>query len=72
MSKLPITDVTLRILDLSVANVRPEVSKYFLFSGTKIVRVRKAKGGGVGNENNDDEVAALGMVVRTGRDFFFF
>ncbi|CAG8441606.1 2748_t:CDS:10 [Diversispora eburnea] len=68
VSKLPITDGTLRILDLSVVNVRPEVSKYFLFSGTKIVRVRKAKGGGVnsnGDENNEEEVAALGMVVRT-------
>jgi hypothetical protein len=56
-------------LDLSVTNVRPEVSKFFLFSGTKIVRVRKAKGGRVnsnGDENNEAAAAALGMVVRTG------
>ncbi|CAG8790830.1 10225_t:CDS:2, partial [Acaulospora morrowiae] len=65
VSKLPITDASLNILDLSVTNVRPEVAKHFLFSGTKIVRVRKAKSNGVAS-GVDEEGKALAMVVRTG------
>ncbi|CAB4425371.1 unnamed protein product [Rhizophagus irregularis] len=65
VSKLPITDATLRMLDLTAANVRPEVSKHFLFCGTRIVRVRKAKSNGI-SDNNDDEGVALALVVRTG------
>ncbi|CAJ0643141.1 11436_t:CDS:10 [Entrophospora sp. SA101] len=71
VSKLPITDAALRLLDLSSANVIPEVAKHFLFAGTKIVRVRKQKIGvnSSGSDSNfmiDDESAALAMVVRTG------
>ena len=65
VSKLPITDATLRMLDLTAVNIRPEVSKHFLFCGTKIVRVRKAKSNGI-SDNNDDEGVALALVVRTG------
>ncbi|KAF0454787.1 P-type ATPase-like protein [Gigaspora margarita] len=70
VSKLPIDDTSLHILDLTTTNVRPEVAKHFLFSGTKIVRVRRAKSGitsssaDVGNTSDDD--GALAMVVRTG------
>jgi magnesium-transporting ATPase (P-type) len=66
VSKLPITDATLRMLDLTAVNVQPEVSKHFLFCGTRIVRVRKAKSNGV-SDNNDDEGVALALVVRTGK-----
>ncbi|CAG8505217.1 11733_t:CDS:10, partial [Scutellospora calospora] len=71
VSKLPIEDTSLHSLDLTTTNVRPEVSKHFLFSGTKIVRVRKVKNGiitssaDVGNISDDD--GALAMVVRTGK-----
>ncbi|SRR6266496_2900671 len=62
VSKLPITDASLSMMDLTAVNVRPEVAKHFLFCGTKIVRVRKSK------SNNDGiEEGALAMVVRTGR-----
>ncbi|CAG8551417.1 5269_t:CDS:10, partial [Dentiscutata erythropus] len=70
VSKLPIDDTSLHILDLTTTNVRPEVAKHFLFSGTKIVRVRRAKNGitsssaDAGNTSDDD--GALAMVVRTG------
>ncbi|CAG8531740.1 8564_t:CDS:10, partial [Racocetra fulgida] len=67
VSKLPIDDTSLNILDLTATNVRPEVAKHFLFSGTKIVRVRRAKNGAIsfsadaGNISDDD--GALAMVV---------
>ncbi|CAG8502981.1 984_t:CDS:10, partial [Cetraspora pellucida] len=68
VSKLPIDDTSLNILDLTSTNVRPEVAKHFLFSGTKIVRVRRAKNSmmsfsaDAGNISDDD--GALAMVVR--------
>ncbi|CAI2162186.1 8461_t:CDS:10 [Funneliformis geosporum] len=63
VSKLPITDASLRMMDLTAVNVRPEIAKHFLFCGTKIVRVRKTKSNIDGIE---DEGSALAMVVRTG------
>ncbi|RIA92920.1 hypothetical protein C1645_819991 [Glomus cerebriforme] len=66
VSKLPITDATLHKMDLTAVNVQPEVSKHFLFSGTKIVRVRRAKNNAISFDNNDDEGVALALVVRTG------
>ncbi|CAG8497858.1 26767_t:CDS:10 [Racocetra persica] len=68
VSKLPIDDTSLNILDLTATNVRPEIAKHFLFSGTKIVRVRRVKNGTIpfsadaGNISDDD--GALAMVVR--------
>ena len=53
-------------MDLTAVNIRPEIAKHFLFCGTKIVRVRKAKNN-VDSDNNDDEGVALAMVVRTGK-----
>ncbi|KAI8077803.1 P-type ATPase-like protein [Halteromyces radiatus] len=55
VSKLPMVDVTLRKLDLSGPTIPAEVTKHFLFNGTKVVRVR--------SENN---ISATAMVVRTG------
>ncbi|CAG8797263.1 16074_t:CDS:10, partial [Gigaspora margarita] len=72
VSKLPIDDTSLHILDLTTTNVRPEVAKHFLFSGTKIVRVRRAKSGitsssaDVGNTSDDDgALAMVGSLIRS-------
>ncbi|CAG8503949.1 12192_t:CDS:10 [Ambispora gerdemannii] len=77
VSKLPITDTALRKLDFSSPNFSPDDLKYILFSGTKIVRVRRARNGNGSNGafNNsssnidasaEDEGTALAMAVRTG------
>ncbi|RUS13928.1 hypothetical protein BC937DRAFT_94588 [Endogone sp. FLAS-F59071] len=74
VSKLPVTDTALRCMDLSAANIPADVAKHFLFSGTKIVRVRTQSGGikgaklgELGNEEAEAEDSmAIAMVVRTG------
>lgn len=54
VSKLPCTrNEILHLLSLTTT-ISPELAKHFLFSGTKIVRVRRTAG------------AAIAMVVRTG------
>lgn len=60
VSKVPATDESLRLLDLSATSIHPDVAKHFLFSGTKIVRARRPQDG------QDDEAVALALVVRTG------
>lgn len=60
VSKIPTTEETLELLDLSTASVHPDVAKHMLSSGTKIVRARRPQQG------KDDEGAALALVVRTG------
>ena len=60
VSKTPLTDDALRNLDLCAPSVHPEVAKHFLFSGTKIIRVRRPQDVG------DDEAVALAIVMRTG------
>ncbi|KAK6433634.1 hypothetical protein LTR95_010188 [Oleoguttula sp. CCFEE 5521] len=60
VSKSPITDETLELLDLAALNIHPEVAKHMLFSGTKIVRARRPQ------DDKNDEAAALALVVRTG------
>ena len=58
VSKLPCTrNEVLRLLSLTTI-ISPEVAKHFLFSGTKIVRVRRGL--------EKDAGAAVAMVVRTG------
>jgi cation-transporting P-type ATPase 13A2 len=58
VSKLPCTrNEVLHLLSLTTT-ISPELAKHFLFSGTKIVRVRR------GTEK--DAGAAVAMVVRTG------
>lgn len=58
VSKLPCTrNEVLHLLSLTTT-ISPELAKHFLFSGTKIVRVRR------GTEK--DAGAAIAMVVRTG------
>lgn len=60
VSKFPATDEALYLLDLSASDIHPDVSKHFLFSGTRIIRARRPQDG------QDQEAVALGIVVRTG------
>ncbi|EWC45057.1 hypothetical protein DRE_06196 [Drechslerella stenobrocha 248] len=60
VSKVPCTDEALQELDLGASSVKPALSKYFLFCGTKIIRARRPQ------EGEDDEAVALALVVRTG------
>ncbi|CAJ2507776.1 Uu.00g089620.m01.CDS01 [Anthostomella pinea] len=60
VSKIPATDETLEIMNLSGSTVSPDAARHFLFCGTKIVRARRPQ------ENTDEEAVALAMVVRTG------
>ena len=60
VTKVPATDDSLHLLDLSANSINPQVTKHFLFSGTKIIRARRPQDG------HDDEAVALAIVVRTG------
>lgn len=60
MTKVPATDDSLHLLDLSANSINPQATKHFLFSGTKIIRARRPQDG------HDDEAVALAIVVRTG------
>ncbi len=60
VSKVPTTNGSLLLLNLSATSFNPEVAKHFLFSGTKIIRARRPQDG------QDDEAVALAIVVRTG------
>jgi cation-transporting ATPase 13A2 len=61
VSKLPVSNQSLDLLDLSASAVHPEIARSMLFSGTKIIRARRPH-----EDHVDDEAAALAMVVRTG------
>ncbi|KAJ4331523.1 hypothetical protein N0V87_009104 [Didymella glomerata] len=61
VSKIPVSNHSLDLLDLSASAVHPEVARHMLFSGTKIIRARRPH-----EDHDDDEAAALAMVVRTG------
>lgn len=60
VTKIPATNETLSLLNLSAASIDSGVAKHFLFSGTKIIRARRPQ------EGQDDEAIALAAVVRTG------
>ena len=60
VSKTPVTEDVLELLDASATSVHPSVAKHVLFDGTKIIRVRRPHG------NADEEAVALAMVLRTG------
>ncbi|KAI9248797.1 hypothetical protein BDA99DRAFT_445940 [Phascolomyces articulosus] len=57
VSKLPATDIIVRKMDLSGPTIPAEITKHFLFMGTKVVRVRS---------NSSVSTAAVALVVRTG------
>lgn len=56
VSKVPINDPTLKKMNLSSSSIPAEISKHFLFMGTKMVRVR----------GGDNISTATAIVVRTG------
>lgn len=60
VSKTPVTNEALDLLDLSASTMHPEVAKHVLFCGTKIIRARRP------HDDTDDEAAALAMVIRVG------
>ncbi|KAI4196512.1 MAG: hypothetical protein LQ348_002295 [Seirophora lacunosa] len=60
VSKIPVTNESLRTLDLKSSTIPPEAARYFLFSGTRIIRARRPQDG------KDDEAVALAIVARTG------
>ncbi|CAN6655068.1 vacuolar cation-transporting ATPase Ypk9p [Trichomonascus vanleenenianus] len=73
VTKLPATDETFAKLTSHSgdSNVAPEVAKHFLYSGTKIIRVRRPtrddiNGEDVDMDEDDAYDVALAVVVRTG------
>ncbi|KAJ1026343.1 hypothetical protein NDA16_002430 [Ustilago loliicola] len=60
VSKVPLTTPSMVGLHAAGTDVTPELAKHFLFSGTRIIRIR---GSGSGDKN---EAGAKAMVVRTG------
>ncbi|KAI9826875.1 MAG: hypothetical protein M1832_005814 [Thelocarpon impressellum] len=60
VSKVPATDESLQLLNLSASSILPDLARHFLFSGTKIVRARRP------HDDKDDEAFGLAMVLRTG------
>lgn len=61
VSKIPMTEEVLDLLDLSASTIHPEIARHMLFSGTKIIRARRPH-----EDDTDEEAAALAMVIRTG------
>ncbi|KAF9915959.1 hypothetical protein BX616_004966 [Lobosporangium transversale] len=73
VSKIPITEQALQLLDLSMANIPSDLARYFLFSGTKIVRARpgtvapaKVLRPEDAEHGMSQPARGLAMVVRTG------
>ncbi|KAH7047823.1 hypothetical protein BKA57DRAFT_463445 [Linnemannia elongata] len=73
VSKIPVTDKSLRQLDLSLANIPSDLARHFLFSGTKIVRARPGAASSKKQVRADDvdfgvdqAPRGLALVVRTG------
>jgi cation-transporting ATPase 13A3/4/5 len=62
VSKVPLTDAAIAGLHAAGGEVPPDLARHFLFSGTRIIRIR-ATGG-----EKDGEAGAKAMVVRTGFD----
>ncbi|KAK0529884.1 hypothetical protein OC834_003507 [Tilletia horrida] len=75
VSKIPIDDTGIRLLQGRGSDISRDLAKHFLFSGTRIIRIRPSGGlvppnapthGGLDAEI--EEVGAMAMVVRTGFD----
>ncbi|CAD6973738.1 unnamed protein product [Tilletia controversa] len=75
VSKTPIDDEGIQLLQGRGSDISIDLAKHFLFSGTRIIRIRPSGGlvppnapthGGLDAEI--DEVGAMAMVVRTGFD----
>jgi len=70
VSKVPIDDVQLLALQQPGQDVSSDLARHFLFSGTRIIRIRGGGGAaGVANiSDKEDGAGARAMVVRTGFD----
>ncbi|KAF8929411.1 hypothetical protein BGZ58_008955 [Dissophora ornata] len=73
VSKIPVTDVALQHMDLSLSNIPADIARHFLFSGTKIVRARPGAPRQSGAASIEDDeygtnppLRGLAMVVRIG------
>ncbi|KAG0365015.1 hypothetical protein BGZ54_006946 [Gamsiella multidivaricata] len=72
VSKIPVTERGLQLLDLSIANIPSDLARHFLFSGTKIIRARPGQSAKKTLNTDDAEYGmaqparGLAMVVRTG------
>ncbi|KAI1315866.1 hypothetical protein EDD11_000242 [Mortierella claussenii] len=73
VSKIPVTDRALQLLDLSLSNIPSDLARHFLFSGTKIVRARpgiaapkKALRVDHDEYGMNQPARGLAMAVRTG------
>ncbi|KAG0341214.1 hypothetical protein BG000_009845 [Podila horticola] len=70
VSKIPVTDLALLQMDLSLSNIPAELARHFLFSGTKIVRARpgspKSTTTTQDDTEGDSQLKGLAMVVRVG------
>lgn len=64
VSKVPVSDTAMQLLQLTGQDVHPDLAKHFLFSGTRIIRIR----GVPGSEKDPNSAGAKAMVVRTGFD----
>lgn len=60
VSKIPITDEALSLMNLASPSIHPMVARHALFSGTRIIRARRPE------DTEDEEAVALAMVLRTG------
>ena len=67
VSKIPVEEDAVRLINFAGGDVPHELSKHVLFSGTKIVRVRKTVVPG-----STGEAEATAMVLRTGQFYFHF
>ncbi|KAK0551268.1 hypothetical protein OC846_001097 [Tilletia horrida] len=75
VSKIPIDDNGIQLLQGRGSDISRDLAKHFLFSGTRIIRIRPSGGlvppnapthGGLDAET--EEVGAMALVVRTGFD----
>lgn len=61
VTKTPVTDESLALLNLSAATLDPSIARHVLSGGTRIVRARRPQ-----PDSADQEAAALALVIRTG------
>jgi cation-transporting ATPase 13A2 len=62
VSKVPVEEDMVYLVSTAGGEIAPELSRHVVFSGTKIVRIRKTSPVGVGGGPPE----ALAMVMRTG------
>lgn len=63
VSKIPVEPEGVALVSSPGGEVAPDLSRHVVFSGTKIVRIRKTSPLGIGG----GEPEALAMVMRTGQ-----